>query len=64
MQQAHLITNLKSLWEIEYLNVYYISSFFFHKVQDNDYGNGTSSIKKKEEEKKKMIAREKREIGK
>jgi hypothetical protein len=30
--------------------VYYISSFFLHKVQDNDYGNGTSSIKKKEME--------------
>ncbi len=44
--------------------VYYISSFFFHKVQDNDYGNGTSSIKKKEEEKRKMIAGEKREIAK
>jgi hypothetical protein len=44
--------------------VYYISPFFLHKVQDNDYGNGTSSSKRKEEEKRKMIRGEKREIGK
>ncbi len=44
--------------------VYYIFSFFLHKVQDNDYGNGTSSIKKKGEEKRKLIGGKKREIGK
>jgi hypothetical protein len=44
--------------------VYYISSFFLHKVQNDDYGNGTSSIKKKEEEKRKIIGEEKKEIGK
>jgi hypothetical protein len=37
---------------------YYISSCFLHKVQDNDYGNGTHSIKKKEEEKREIGKRE------